>query len=48
MKVMEKLDSNKRRELQVLGRSRLFAEYTVEQFARRLRALPVFNEYREL
>ncbi len=48
MKVMEKLDSNKRRELQVLGRSRLFAEYTVEQFARWLRALPVFNEYREL
>jgi len=48
MKVMEKLDSDKRQELQVRGRSRLFAEYTVEQFARRLHALPVFRGYRQL
>ncbi|MCZ6502694.1 MAG: glycosyltransferase [Gammaproteobacteria bacterium] len=48
MKVMEKLDSDKRQELQVRGRSRLFAEYTVEQFVRRLHALQVFRGYREL
>ncbi len=48
MKVMEKLDSNKRQELQVKGKSRLFAEYTVEQFVRKLHALPVFNECGEL
>ena len=48
MKVMEKLDPDKREELRVLGRSRLFAEYTVEQFTRRLHALPVFAGYRQL
>jgi glycosyltransferase involved in cell wall biosynthesis len=42
MKVMESLDAEERREMQVRGRARLFEEYTTEQFARRLHALPVF------
>ena len=48
MKVLEEMDLNERQELQFRGKSRFFAEYTMEQFVRRLNSLPVFNDYREL
>lgn len=48
LEVMEKLAADKRRELQALGTIRLEDDYTIEQFVRRLHALPILNSYKKL